>query len=514
MNKIFQDIKLPVAEDKNLFELCCKKAGLSAKEAVYFKILKKSVDARNKNDIKFIYTVEIGIQIPKKEEMTFINLAGRAKYRPVVIGSGPAGLFSAYYLTLCGLQPIVFERGSEVDKRKEKVNKFFETGVLDTECNVQFGEGGAGTFSDGKLNTQTKSEFIGNILKIFTECGAPEEILYLNKPHIGTDILSEVIKNLRNKIIALGGEFKFDTAIKNIVFTNGCVSGLQYDNGFIQTDTAVLAIGHSARDTFKMLHGNGVDMSAKAFAVGVRIEHPQSLIDKSQYGIFAGNSELGSADYKLFEHLKNGRTAFTFCMCPGGYVVPAASEEGMTVTNGMSYHSRKGENANSAILISVSPEDYGSNHPLAGVEFQRKLEKDAFIAGGGGYKAPCCTVSDFFSKKVSSGFKGVQPTYMAGVNKYPLWKTMPNFLSQGIEDGIKAMDRKLKGFAYNDTVLTGIESRSSSPVRIERNENLESVSIKGLYPCGEGAGYAGGIMSAAADGLRVAKKIVDKLAIN
>lgn len=508
MIKILNDIKIPVASDENIFEICRKKAGLKKDAAAHFKILKKSVDARDKGNILFVYSVEIGDTLQAGTKAA--PCVKKLPFRPVVVGSGPAGLFAAYVLASCGLKPIVFERGSEVDKRKQAVQKFWQSGSLDTNCNVQFGEGGAGTFSDGKLNTQVKSPHIQTVLETYVKYGAPQDILFLNKPHIGTDLLSAVVKNMREGIIAMGGEFKFDTLVKDIITEGGTVRGIAADK-YYESQAVVLAAGHSARDTFKMLYYKGLNMSQKAFSAGLRIEHLQSMVDVSQYGKFAGNKKLGAADYKLFSHLGGGRTVYTFCMCPGGYVVSGASEEGMVATNGMSEHARNGINANSALLVSVTPEDFNSSHPLAGIEFQRELERKAYIAGGGGYKAPCCTVSDFLSGKVSQNFSGVLPTYKPGVVKYPLFELLPGFMAQGIREGIIAFDKKLKGFSDGGAVLTGIESRSSSPVRIERDISCQSVNVKGLYPCGEGAGYAGGIVSAAVDGIRAAEGIINSI---
>ena len=510
------DIKLPVtADEKQLLSIARKKLGTNP---AHFVIKKKSLDARDKNNIRYIYTIECADKPQPQEKPTFAKLPTQKqpKSTVLVVGSGPAGLFCAIRLLDHGITPVVIERGGSVEEREEKINAFFTTRFLDTQTNIQFGEGGAGTFSDGKLNTQTHSPLNKEVLKIFVRFGAPQEILYLSKPHIGSDNLKTVVKNMREYIRAQGGKVLFNTRLDDLTFRDGMVTEAtitHFNADMVGGNTqkmpvsaVVLAIGHSARDTFERLYALGVPMHAKNFAVGVRIEHLQSAIGKAQYG--NAYTMLPAADYKLVSHAKD-RSAFTFCMCPGGYVMPSASEEKGVVTNGMSNYARDGQNANSALIAQVTQEDFGTDHPLGGVEFQRKLERAAFVAGGETYAAPVQLVGDFLKDKTSTHFGEVQPTYAAGTAFADLRQVLPQGVTDALKFAITDMDKKLRGFACPEAVLTAVESRTSSPVRIERDESMQSVGVKGLYPCGEGAGYAGGITSSASDGLRVAEALFE-----
>ena len=489
------------------------------------KIVRRSIDARKKPDVKVVYTIDVAVDGNENKILRFsgckrASIAPVSYYkppksvaasekRPVVVGFGPAGMFCALILAMAGQRPIVLERGEDAASRHEKVEKFWQTGELDTKSNVQFGEGGAGTFSDGKLNTGVNNPRIGWILEKFVEFGAEEDILFDAKPHVGTDVLLHVVQNLRNKVISLGGEVRFNSQVVNIRSCSGCLTGLELlDGSTVECDTAVFAIGHSARDTFTMLHQQGISMESKPFAMGVRIEHKQSLVDKAQYG--CENPALPPADYKLVQHLADG-TVYTFCMCPGGYVVAAASEGGGVVTNGMSYADRAGENANAALLVTVNPRDFAGDSPLAGMYWQRDIEKTAYEVGGGGYLAPAQKVGDFLAGRPSIGPGEVMPTYRPGVTWCNLHTVLPEKITQSLKEAIPMLDGNLKGFASADAVLTGPETRSSSPVRINRGEDKQSVSLRGLYPCGEGAGYAGGIMSAAIDGIQTAEAILAAL---
>ena len=485
-------------------------------------IVRRSIDARKKPDVKVVYTIDVALEgnenkILKQSGCKRAALAPISYYkppkcaqstekRPVVVGFGPAGMFCALILAMAGQKPIVLERGEDAVSRHEKVEKFWSTGELDETSNVQFGEGGAGTFSDGKLNTGVNNPRIGWILEKFVEFGAHEDILYDAKPHVGTDVLLTVVQNLRNRIIELGGEVHFQSHVVNIRSENGCLSGLELEDGrVIECDKAVFAIGHSARDTFTMLQQCGVSMESKPFSMGVRIEHKQSLVDQAQYGM--ESPALPPADYKLVQHLQD-RTVYTFCMCPGGYVVAAASESGGVVTNGMSYADRAGENANAALLVTVNPKDFASEDPLAGMHWQRAIEQRAYAVGGGGYRAPTQLVGDFLADRESTGAGRVQPMYRPGVTWCDLRQVLPKVITDALKEALPKLDGSLKGFASADAVLTAPETRSSSPVRILRNEERQSVALQGLYPCGEGAGYAGGIMSAAIDGIMTAEAIL------
>ena len=488
-------------------------------------IVRRSVDARKKPDVRIVYTVDVAVagnenKILKNSRCKRASMVADKYYkvpkcdktpdkRPVVVGFGPAGMFAALVLAIAGLKPIVLERGDDAATRHQKVQKFWETGELDTRSNVQFGEGGAGTFSDGKLNTGVNNPRIGWILEQFVKAGAREEILFDAKPHIGTDVLLEVVQNLRKRIIDLGGEVRFNAQVTGISQKEGQITALEINGAeTLSCDKVIFAIGHSARDTFSYLYEQGIPMEAKPFAMGVRIEHSQTLVDAAQYG--AVNPVLPPADYKLVKHLED-ETVYTFCMCPGGYVVAAASEEGGVVTNGMSYADRDGENANAALLVTVNPKDFPTDHPLAGMYWQREIEEKAFAAGGGHYKAPAQLVGDFLNKKASAEVGSVQPTYKPGVVWCDLHDVLPEKITAALETAIPQLDGNLKGFAHPDSVLTAPETRSSSPVRINRDESGQSTGLKGLYPAGEGAGYAGGIMSAAIDGIVCAEKLMEGL---
>lgn len=504
------DVKLPLDKgEEELYRLATKKLGEKPK---YFAIKKKSLDARDKKDIRYVYSIEFSNGEVEKDAPDLERLPRhKLPSEPVlVVGSGPAGLFCALRLLKRGILPIVIERGGSVEERERATQLFFTQKTLDENTNIQFGEGGAGTFSDGKLNTQTHSPLNKEVLQTFVEFGAPEEILYLNKPHIGSDKLKTVVKNMREHILANGGQVRFHTRLEDITIENDTVTGVtlkDVSTGGTEkraVSAVVLAIGHSARDTFEKLLARGVQMRAKDFAVGVRIEHLQAEIGKTQYG--EAYKRLPAADYKLVSHASE-RSAFTFCMCPGGFVMPAASEQGGVVTNGMSNYARNGENANAALIAQVTREDFQSEHPLAGIEYQRKIERAAYLAGGGNYAAPVQRVGDFLQNKTSDSFGCVTPTYAAGTAFADLRAVLPQAVAFTLKNAITDMDRRLKGFACPDALLTAAETRTSSPVRMERTEEFQSVSVARLFPCGEGAGYAGGITSSAADGLRVADAV-------
>ncbi len=501
---IINGIKLPVNHTENDLKTSIYKKCSFKPDKI--RILKKSVDARF-NNVCFVYNAEVckkGEQLSKIIRLN-VPLCSFEK-RPIVVGSGPCGLFAAYILAKAGAKPILLERGKCVDDRINDVNEFWNKSKFNVGCNVQFGEGGAGTFSDGKLTTQISNPLCREVLHTFVECGAEKEILYLSKPHLGTDNLVKIVKILRNKIIELGGEVLFEHQLTDVIIKNNKIVKIVATKEF-ETDNVILALGHSARDTFEMLYNKGVNMIAKSFSVGVRIEHLQSDVDKCQFGKFAGNKNLGAADYKLSYHTKSGRGVYTFCMCPGGVVVNAASEEHSVVTNGMSYHSRDGINANSAFLVSVTPDDFGKN-PLDGMYFQRDLEQKAYLLGASTYKAPCQLLGDFINKKISTKFGKVKPTFKPGVTFEDLNKLFPEYIVNSMVEAVPEFAKKLKCFDDYDAVITGPETRSSSPVKIVRDESYQS-NIIGLYPSGEGAGYAGGIMSAAVDGIKCALALID-----
>ena len=489
------------------------------------RLIRRSIDARKKPDVRVVYTVDVKVDGNEQKilksagckrasiaPVSFYRLpkvSAQIKERPVIVGFGPAGMFAALVLSLCGLRPLVLERGEDAPTRNEKVEKFFATGQLDSRSNVQFGEGGAGTFSDGKLNTGVNNPRIGWILEQMVAAGADEDILFDAKPHVGTDVLLTVVQNIRQRIISLGGEVRFCSHVTGIDVENDRICGLQINGQeHISCKNVILAIGHSARDTFSMLLDTGVVMEPKPFSMGVRIEHKQSAVDHAQYGKV--DPVLPPADYKLVKHLDD-ETVYTFCMCPGGYVVAAASEDGGVVTNGMSYADRSGENANAALLVTLNPKDFPYDGPLGGVQWQRDIEQAAFAAGGGTYRAPAQLVGDLLAGRASIGPGAVSPTYRPGVVWTDLHEILPEKITGALKKAIPMLDGNLNGFADAEAVLTAPESRSSSPVRIPRGEDKQSVSLKGLYPAGEGAGYAGGIMSAAIDGMLCAEMLVENI---
>lgn len=518
------ELKLPIEGNQKALEKKLAKAlRVPVEEINGYRIFKRSLDARKKDNIHYAYVVDVKVKnekkileknrdknISKTPDLVYRMMQGQTmpEKRPVVVGFGPAGMFAGLVLAEMGLRPIVLERGGDVDSRKEAVDRFWNTGKLDTENNVQFGEGGAGTFSDGKLTTRIKDPRCRKVLEEMVDAGAPEEILYDAKPHIGTDLLRGVVKQIREKIISLGGEVRFFAKVTGFQWNGSQIKAVLMQNGErIETDDVVLALGHSARDTFELLHAENFDLEQKPFAMGVRIEHPQKMVDEAQYGEVA--HKLPAADYRLTYTTSKGRGVYTFCMCPGGYVVAAASEEGRLAVNGMSEHARDGKNANSALLVQVFPEDFGSDHPLAGMYFQRELEEKAFQMGGSDYTAPVQRVGSFLERGTVSASE-VEATYRPAVKESDMDEIFPPFMTEALREALPAMGRKLKGFDREDALLTAVESRSSSPIRILRDETAMSLQKAGVYPAGEGAGYAGGIVSAAVDGIYVAEKIAEK----
>ncbi|RMS45106.1 hypothetical protein ALP66_04391 [Pseudomonas amygdali pv. photiniae] len=524
------ELKLPIDHpEEDLRIALLQRLGIDSSELLDFTLFKRSYDARKKSsELCFIYTIDFQVSdeqalLRKLGDDRHVGPAPDVSYkvighapeglteRPIVVGFGPCGIFAGLLLAQMGFKPIILERGTEVRQRTKDTWALWRKNVLNPESNVQFGEGGAGTFSDGKLYSQIKDpKFIGRkVLHEFVKAGAPEEILYVSKPHIGTFRLTGVVENMRHQIEALGGEVRFQQRVTDLMIEDGQLLGVQLDSGEqIESRHVILALGHSARDTFRMLHGRGVFMEAKPFSVGFRIEHPQSLIDRARLGKYAGHPKLGAADYKLVHHASNGRSVYSFCMCPGGTVVAATSEPGRVVTNGMSQYSRNERNANSGIVVGISPEQDFPGSPLAGIELQERLESHAYLLGGSSYEAPAQLVGDFIAGRASTALGSVEPSYKPGVKLVDLADALPAFAIEAIREALPAFDKQIKGFSLHDAVLTGIETRTSAPLRITRGPTQQSLNTKGLYPAGEGAGYAGGILSAGVDGIRVAEALV------
>ena len=526
MPLMITDLKLPLtAPEEQAVELALSLCRLRREQVTLARVYKRSLDARKQHEMRFVYSVQLSL--PQGEEALAKGLhSPKVRYQPplpemeppklaplphppIVVGFGPAGMFCAYQLARAGLRPLVLERGGSLDRRGPAVEAYWRTGRLDPSANVQFGEGGAGAFSDGKLTTRIQDPRCHWVLEQLAALGAPKEILTKAKPHIGTDLLRQVVKNLRQEILRLGGEVRFDTQVDRLLLGQGRVQGVVAGGEEIPSDFVVLALGHSARDTFRTLLGQGVTLLPKPFSVGVRIEHPQSLIDRGLYGDYAGHPALPVGEYQL-SWRQGERGVYTFCMCPGGYVVPSASQPDTVVTNGMSYHARSGTNANAGLVVSVSQADYGS-HPLDGMAFQQRLEQAAFAMGGGTGAAPGVTVGRFLQHKTGLDLNRVQPTYALGVTPGDLDQLFPPVIPAMLREGIARMGKKLPGFDAPDSVLTAPETRTSSPVRIPRGESGMAEGLYGLFPCGEGAGYAGGILSAAVDGVRSAQWVMEQI---
>ncbi|MBI2308978.1 MAG: NAD(P)/FAD-dependent oxidoreductase [Rhodocyclales bacterium] len=524
------ELRLPIDHPPEALPAAiARKLGLGAEEIADYSVFKRGYDARKPDRLSFIYTIDVTVKneaavlqkhakdrnVGKAPDTSYHFVAKapeHLKSRPVVVGFGPCGIFAALLLAQMGFRPIVVERGKAVRERTQDTWGLWRKHVLNPESNVQFGEGGAGTFSDGKLYSQIKDpRFLGRkVIDEFVKAGAPEEIRYVSKPHIGTFRLVGMVEQMRAEIVALGGEIRFQQRVTGLAIERGQVRGVQLAGGeAIATDHVVLALGHSARDTFESLFAQGVFMEPKPFSVGFRIEHPQSLIDQARFGPHAGNPLLGAADYKLVHHAANGRAVYSFCMCPGGTVVAATSEPNRVVTNGMSQYSRNERNANAGIVVNVNPEDFGADaaHPLAGIAFQRELESRAFELGGGNYDAPAQLVGDFLAGRPSTQLGSVEPSYKPGVKLTDLATALPPYAIEAMREALPAFGRQIKGFDMADAVLTGVETRTSSPLRITRGDDFQSLNVKGLYPAGEGAGYAGGILSAGVDGIKVAEAV-------
>jgi len=523
------ELKLPLDHpDEALREAIVQRLGIRDEQLLSFNLFKRSYDARKKNsELLFIYTIDLEASneaelldkfaddhnIGPAPDVTY-KYVGHApadvQERPIVVGFGPCGIFAGLLLAQMGFKPIILERGKEVRQRTKDTWGLWRKSVLNPESNVQFGEGGAGTFSDGKLYSQIKDpQHHGRkVLEEFVKAGAPDEILYINKPHIGTFRLTGMVEQMRQDMIALGAEVRFQQKVTDLLVEDGQLTGVVLESGEqLHSRHVVLALGHSARDTFRMLHAKGVYMEAKPFSVGFRIEHPQTLIDKARLGKYAGHPKLGAADYKLVYHAKNGRSVYSFCMCPGGTVVAATSEPGRVVTNGMSQYSRNERNANSGIVVGIDPERDYPGGPLAGIELQERLETLAYEMGGSNYQAPAQLVGDFVAGRPSTALGSVEPSYKPGVTLGDLAPSLPDFAIEAIREALPAFDRQIKGYNLHDAVLTGIETRTSSPLRITRGEDYQSLNLKGLFPAGEGAGYAGGILSAGVDGIRIAEAV-------
>ena len=521
------EIKLPLDHHSDdLHAAILKRLNIKPGELISHTVFRRGYDARKPSAISLIYTLDVEIKneaavLKRLQGTPYITTSPDTSYhfvahapdnlseRPVVIGTGPCGLFAGLLLAQMGFRPIILERGKAVRERTKDTFGLWRKNKLDPESNVQFGEGGAGTFSDGKLHSQIKDpkHYGRKVLTEFVKAGAPPEIMYVSKPHIGTFKLVGMVEEMRATIESLGGEIRFTSRVDDILIDNNKVHGVVLSNGDkISTRHVVLAIGHSARDTFEMLHKRGVYLEAKPFSIGFRIEHPQSLIDRSRFGVNAGNPLLGAADYKLVHHCSNGRSVYSFCMCPGGTVVAATSEAGRVVTNGMSQYSRNERNANSGIVVGINPEDYPGD-ALAGIEFQRHWEGRAYELGGSNYNAPAQLVGDFLGRRPSTTLGTVIPSYTPGVKLTDLSTALPDYVIAAIREALPAFEKQIKGYAMNDAVLTGVETRTSTPVRIKRKENYQSMNTTGLYPAGEGAGYAGGILSAAVDGIEVAEAV-------
>lgn len=526
-----REIRIPFQDKQDLFKAVSDKLKISPGEIINLKTKKRAIDARNRRKIKFVYIVDLTLKDEKKvldkhgdnphlsqvEPISHISINGERKLSdpPIIVGAGPAGLFAALYLARYGYKPILLERGPVVEERAKSIDDFWQKGKLDPEANVQFGEGGAGTFSDGKLTTRVRDDRTDDVLADLVGAGAPVDILIDSQPHIGTDILRNVIVNIRKSIIEEGGQVRFNSKVTDLIIKNNQIKGVQVNNReVINSELVLLAIGHSARDTYQMLNEREIKMEPKPFSIGFRVEHSQQMIDKNQFGSHAGHPRLGHATYQLSKRFNElDRAVYTFCMCPGGKVIASSSEPDGVVTNGMSYHDRDSGIANSALLVSVKPDDFPSRSPLSGVEFQRIWERKAFKIGGGNYQAPAQLLGDFLKDRPSTNLNGdIEPTYQPGVIASNLQDCLPPYVVQAMKKALPIFDRRIKGFSSPGTLITGVETRSSAPLRIVRKKNRESLSHLGLYPLGEGAGYAGGIMSAALDGLKGALSIMQEYA--